>query len=192
MASWLSTLMFGNGGSAAPSATQQAYDAATKRRGQVAQSTEQSYLDADNAFDPQQALNQYSEGAISNFHTQLSKELAGLKDSEAGGGRLNSGFFDEDQGKVATDLGTQLQSDLNQHALETAGMRQQQIAQRGQYAQGANQDYNDLLSGELDRQQAADNAKRQQKGSLLGAGATIAGTIFGGPIGGAIAKKVFS
>jgi hypothetical protein len=191
MSNWFSNLLFGK--EKGPSATEQAYTGATARQGAGARSAEDSYLSADAEFDPRQALNEYARGASADFSRQLGDELGKLRDSSAGGGRLNSGFFDEDQGQVVTELGSRFQADLNRHALDTAGMRQRQIEGRGAYAQNANQDYHDMLAGQLDRETARENARRQQRGAVIGGIAKVAGAAAGsvfGPVGAAAGAKL--
>lgn len=171
--SMLSNLLFGK--DRGPSANAQALQTSTTKRGKTADDLTSRYMTSDAAFDPGAAFKEYATGANAQFHTQLADELTGLRGSEASGGRLKSGFFDQDQGHVVTRLADTFQSDLNRHALDTAGMRQRQIEGEGAMAQGATQDYNDLLSGQVDRETANDNARRQQRSSFWNGLIQVAG-----------------
>lgn len=175
--SWFSKLLFGN--DPAPTATDAAFKTATANRGQQADAATKDYQTANAGFDPKAAYADYTKGAIGDFNTQLSKQLTTLKGSEAGAGRLDSGFYDQDQGKVVTDLGTNLQNQLSQQALNVTGLQEQDINRRGNYASGVNQDYNDLLAGQLDRETAQQNAKRQQRGAFITGLASVAGSALG-------------
>jgi hypothetical protein len=153
-----------------------------------------AYLDKATNFDAGESFKEFAGGAYGEFQTNLGKELKNLAGRSVGAGRLDTGFFDEDQGEVITSLGRDFQNTIAQGALQTAGLNQQNIAGLGNFGNERNDQYLSLLSGQLDREQAEKNAKRARKGALAGgllkfAGAGI-GFLAGGPIGAGIGAKL--
>src|SRR5688572_13081478 len=69
-----------------------------------------AYLDKATNFDAGASFKEFADGAYGSFQTNLGKELRNLAGRSVGAGRLDTGFFDEDQGQVITDLGQQFQS----------------------------------------------------------------------------------
>lgn len=172
--SWFSNLLFGKDPGQSDAERQLA--AAGKQRGAQSDALESDYLDKAQSFDPSAALNKYAEGAYGNFSTQLKQQLGDLAGKSVGAGRLDTGFFDQDQGKVMTDLGTNFINDLNTHALDAAHMEQAGISELGQHSLAKSSEYLDLVSGEADRETAKQNAKRQQRSDFTGGLMKLAGT----------------
>lgn len=164
--SWLSTLIFGK--DPGQSAADQSFQASIGSAGNAARTAQTAYEQADAGFDPSAAFKEYSAGALGDFNTQLSKSLRDLSGKAVGAGRFDSGFYDADQGEVARSIAGDFSNRIQQGALQTAGMRLNQIGQRGQYALGQGDMYNSLLSGQLDRETAAQNAKKQERSQLWG------------------------
>lgn len=166
MAGWLSRLFQGN--RPGPSAATRQFDAATEREGATAAASDAAYERDNAAFDPRAAFKEYSAGAMSDFSRNLALSLRDLKGSAVGAGRLDTAFFDEDQGQVVSDLGSRYLADVNQHALQTAGMRQGQIQYEGNRGTQRTQNYQDALAATLDRETAERNARRATRQGLIG------------------------
>lgn len=148
--SWLSRLIYGN--KPGPTTAEQRSSQAIDR----------------GPFDPGDAFQEYSKGAYSDFQSRLSRELERLGGASVGAGRFDSGLYDQDQGEIITELGRGYTSDLARQSLNVAGLRQ-----RG------DESYNELLAGQLDREEAKRNARRRYKSDLIRSGAKIGGTIAG-------------
>lgn len=156
--SWLSQLIFGN--EPAQTQTERDYLTSTGSAGAAAGQAQSRYLTDSSSFDPRTAYQDYARGAYGDFQKNLGRSLRDLGGRSVGQGRFNSGFFDEDQGEVVRNLGSDFSNQLAQGALAASGQRLGQIGQEGQYALGQSGMYNDLLSGQLDRETAKENAKR--------------------------------
>lgn len=172
--SWFGDLLFGK--DPKPTATDAAMSASTAQAGNSARAASASYDNANASFDPSAAFKTYTSGAIGDFNTNLAKQLQTMTGSAVGAGRLNTGFFDQDQGQLVKDMGTNFANTISQQALNVSGQQEADLSRRGNYALGTSQNYNDLLSGALDRQTAQQNAKRQQRSSLYGDVAKVAGS----------------
>jgi hypothetical protein len=76
----------------------------------------------------------------------------------------------------------QYQRDLASHAMEAAGLKASTLGTAAGYEEGEQQNYYDMLAGQMDRETAAQNARRQQQAGLLGSIGSLAGTIGGAAI----------
>lgn len=174
--SWLSNLVYGKDDPA--TRTEGMMGQAIAGEGASSSAATSRYLTDSAAFDPGQAYKSWATGAFGDFQTGLTKNLRDLGGKAVGAGRFDSGFFDEDQGQLVRDMSSDFSNKLVQGSLTASGQRLSQLGQEGQFAEQQSQDYNELLAGELDRETAKSNAKKQQRsdfwGGLLKGGATIA------------------
>lgn len=69
-------------------------------------------------FDPSAYGKEFGRGALSEFNTNLTGRLQTLENQSVGAGRLRTGFYDRDQGSVATRLG----EDYNQKIAQQSGV----------------------------------------------------------------------
>jgi hypothetical protein len=154
-------------------------------------STPQSLTDLEN-FDPTAALQQYGAAATGDFQKQFGQDVTDLRGAAAGAGRLKTGFYDQDVGRLATSEAAQVTRDLAGQAMNAASLKAGTLESATGTQEEEQNRYLDLLSGQLDREQAARNAKQQGKSSLFGALGSIGGAIAGGPIGAAAGKLLLS
>lgn len=165
---------------------------ATGRARDNAKSGTGMFLERASRFNAGDAIKTAAGGLFDMFQKRLGQGTQDLRGSQVGAGRLTGGYGAEDENALRFNA----QSDFNDKiaGLAVTGTQMDQANTRdlGQFGQGEEQQYLDLLTGGLDRQQAAQNAKQNRKSSLWGSLAGLAGTVFGGPIGGYIGKKLFS
>lgn len=76
-------------------------------------------------FDAGGAVKDYATGAASDFFRNQKVALSSLGSAAVGAGRLNTGFFDKDQGDVITELGRGFTSDIAKQAVAAAGITAQ-------------------------------------------------------------------
>lgn len=155
------------------------YLAALNPAQRQADTAENYFLDKATSFDPTAALETYGQAAYGDFQKGLKRNLADLGSSAVGAGRFDTGFYDEDQGRLITDMTDQYQRDLASHAMEAAGLEERNTEAVGQFGQNTRNTYLDLLTGELDRQTAEQNAKKSMWGDILKGGLGVAGTVLG-------------
>jgi hypothetical protein len=146
---------------------------------QRADVAEDYYLQQAMAFDPERALRQYGDAASASFQRELRRQLRDLAGSAVGAGRLNTGFYDEDQGQLVSDLASRYNEAFASRALEAAGMNLGRIQDIGRFGERSRNNYLDLIASQLDREEAARNARRRAWtdafGSSLGSAAMIYG-----------------
>lgn len=149
------------------------------------------YLNRAMNFDPSAALNTYAKGAWGSVSAGLDQTLERLKGEAGGSGRLQSGFFDLDQGDVIRNVTNDFTNNLSQQALGAAGMMQRNTEGLGAFGERQQGMATDLL---MSRREEIENAKREADerkrkrrsgigsaiGGVLGAGA---GALFGGTTG---------
>lgn len=138
-------------------------------------STQKKPTQALEDFDPTQNLKTYGAAAAGDFDKTLKRSVSDLQGSAVGAGRLNTGFYDQDQGRLVTDLAGQYQRDLASHAMEASGQKLRATESAASMNEEEQNRYLELLAGGMDREQAAANAKQQSQESLYGALGEVAG-----------------
>ena len=123
-----------------------------------------------------QAFKDYAAGGLAGVKSQLGTELDSLAGKAAGSGRLNTGFYDLDQGDVVRNVYGDYDRGLQQAALQTTGMQQQNNQNLLNYTADKRNTYLDLLTGNMDRATAQKNAKGGFWKTLGGIGKTLLGT----------------
>jgi len=176
----------GGGGGGGGTTNANRYDAALRGEPLPGAGMEQEYDRRALAFDPQESLNRYATGAwdtIQNRVGGVRDQLRDLGGASVGAGRLDSGFFDEDQGAVINRGMESFGSALAQQSMNATGMEQRNIEGIGATGEARGTRYLDLLAGGMDRAQAEENARRQRQadmwGSIMQAGGQVAGAYAG-------------
>lgn len=120
---------------------------------------ERNAFDDYQGFDPSQAFNQYADATLHQTGAALGDALDNLTQRSVGAGRLKTGFFDRDAGDTSRRFYSDAQDKINQAAMQTTGMRQQQLAGLLDFGTQARDRYLDLLYGNFDRVTGQENAK---------------------------------
>ena len=149
------------------------------------------------AFDPTQAVTRFGQGFVEEAREGLGQEFESLVGQSVGAGRLRTGFFQRDAGRLFQDFNRRVSNAIAQQSLEAS--RQSLANIQGLQRTGTNllSQQIDLLGGAFDRATAEENANRGGgfggflKGAL-GAGLGIVGGAALGPIGTAIGAKIGS
>jgi hypothetical protein len=134
------------------------------------------------AFNPQEAMNTSAQGTWANLRPQLTGAVRSLRGSQAGVGRLQSGFASEDENQVYRQGGNYLANAVAGNALQAAGMTQKNNADL--YGVGADERnfQGGMVTGQLDRNVAERNAERQrqsQQGATNAQNWATAGNVVG-------------
>lgn len=155
----------------------EAATATAQRRGEEAES---EFFRRATAFDPQRGAEESARGIVSGLTPSLRQNLEFARGQAAGAGRLETGFFDIDRGRIFEDFNQRVASAIAANALQAQQQQLQNIGQIGQFGQNVQNRFVNLLGGSLDRAQQEENARRQGGGlfgKLLGGVAGIAGGI---------------
>ncbi len=169
------------------------------RTGATGQSLLQQALGAHQTFDPTAAFRQRVNAAHGQFKDRFTQDLARLRGSQVGMGRLNTGFAVGDEDRLFRTLGNDAQQQIGQAALQTSGQQLSHLGMLGQLGSGLSGQAMDARAGEYHRLQDQRRLDEQESkrgwGSLLsgilgGAGA-IAGFPLGGPAGATIGSKLY-
>lgn len=169
-----------------PSAVKNRYLAALDPTQNQANRAQNFYLDKATSFDPSAAFERTANAAGQRFRRTVGDEVGKLRGQQVGMGRLDTGFATQDEDRIVTELGARQQEDLDANALNATSLDLRNTEGVGQYGISQGNTYLDLLSGQMDRETAEKNAKRQMWASILG-GLTGAGGMFLGanPLSGA-------
>jgi len=147
------------------------------------------YMTRAQNFDASKAVNQYAQGAWGSISSALGQQLNTLKSQAAGAGRLDTGYFDVDQGRLVRSALDDFSNRVSQQAVAATGLDLRNTEDLGNFGQRSTEDANDLLTS---RRQEMENAYRESEarkrsrragigsaiGGILGAGA---GALFGAP-----------
>lgn len=140
-------------------------------------------------FDPSAAYKEYMGGAQDALKESFSTGLGDLAQSANASGRRNTGYFDQDVGDFGRNLARDFYRTTSGAALQTAGMTQDKYGMMAGIEEGRTDRNLDWLSGQKDRQIAADNARRQSKASTKNAIIGGIGTLGGAAIGAWLGRK---
>jgi hypothetical protein len=149
------------------------------------------YLSRAENFDASKALNSWAQGAYSNVSTALTQRLRDLTGQAVGAGRLNTGFFDEDQGQVIRGAQQDFSAALAQQSLGAASLQSQSDQALGRFGQAQQETGLDVAQSRREEMintereaQARARARKRGIGSLIGGVIGAAGgAIVGGPGG---------
>jgi hypothetical protein len=142
-------------------------------------------------FDPTQAVTRFGQGFLDEAREGLGQDFESLAGQSVGSGRLRTGFFQRDSGRLFQDFNRRVSNAIAQQSLEAS--RQSLVNIQGLQGFGGDllRQQTDVLGGAFDRATAEDNAQGGGFfGKALGFAAGIAGTALAGPIGGAIAGRI--
>ncbi|MFN7341573.1 MAG: hypothetical protein ACK5VI_10900 [Opitutia bacterium] len=129
---------------------------------------ERARVDELMAFDPTASFERYMTGANSRMMDTLKQSNERLTNSAAGGGRLNTGFFDLDAGELGRQVRQDFSNDLSARALDTNQQKLNAITSGSQIrASDLNSLRDQYLQGEMSNQRSSlDAAKANQSASL--------------------------
>ena len=141
-------------------------------------------------FDPSQAVTRFGQGFLDEAKEGLGQEFESLVGGSVGAGRLRTGFFQRDAGRLFQDFNRRVSNAIALQSLEASRQSLVNIQGLNQTGGLIRSQQIDVLGGALDRATAEDNANQGGgfggflKGAL-GAGLGIAGGAFLGPLGAA-------
>lgn len=135
------------------------------------------------AFDPQQGALESSRAIAGDLSDILGRNLESARGQAVGSGRLDTGFFDIDRGRLFEDFNTRLSRAIAENSLRAQSLQLGNIQGIGNFAGNVQNRFVNLLGGSLDRATAERNAEEEQKRRRGGLFGRIAGGIIGG-IGG--------
>ena len=142
-------------------------------------------------FDPSQAVTRFGQGFLDEAQEGLGEDFESLVGGSVGAGRLRTGFFQKDAGRLFQDFNRRVSNAIAQQSLEAS--RQSLVNIQGLQGFGSDllRQQTDVLGGALDRATAEENAQGGGFfGKALGFVGGLAGTALGGPIGGAIGARI--
>ncbi len=144
-------------------------------------------------FDPSQAVSQFGRGFLDEAREGLGQDFESLIGGSVGQGRLRTGFFQRDAGRLFQDFNRRVSNAIAQQSLEASRQRLQNL--QGLQGFGANLlgQQADVLGGAFDRGTAERNAQGGNIfGRILGGAAGFVAPGIGNVLGEAIGNKIGS
>ena len=138
-------------------------------------------------FDPSRAVDEFGRGFLDEAREGLGQDFESLIGSSVGQGRLRTGFFQRDSGRLFQDFNRRVSNAIAQQSLEASRQRLQNL--QGLQGFGANLlgQQADVLGGAFDRGVAEENA---QGGSIFGKILGTAGGLVLPGIGSALGENI--
>lgn len=158
---------------------QKAFAAAQAAAQQRAQAESGAYGRAA-SYDPAAAVDKFAQGAWSQAQAGIKQDLGDLRGAEVGAGRLDTGFYDYDQGQVMKSAIADYNSKIAQTAVQASGQTVQNNQALLGASEHANTDYMDMVSGGLDRATREKEYQDSQPAwweKALDVGTKVAGTV---------------
>lgn len=153
---------------------------AIDERGRRADQAEDEYYGRATGYDPYAAAERASGAAIDDLVERYGETFASFRGEEVGAGRSRTGFAREDEDRLLRDrLATPIGRVIAQNSLQASGLDLQNLQGIGRYGTEAREQELDLMSGELDRQQAERNARNERRRRLLAALGMASGAAVG-------------
>lgn len=153
---------------------------ALNRGGATSEALGSKYVKQLEDYDPAAAVKQYATGAWNAAYGEVGgvrDQLATLAGKSVGAGRLDTGFFDLDQGDVINRATDSLNANIAQQSVAASGQKLGAIGQLGTYANEERSRYLDLLTGGMNFEQSRKNAEAQRSADLWGGVIKAGGTI---------------
>lgn len=144
-------------------------------------------------FDPSQAVSEFGRGFLDEAREGLGQDFESLIGSSVGQGRLRTGFFQRDSGRLFQDFNRRVSNAIAQQSLEASRQRLQNL--QGLQGFGANLlgQQADVLGGAFDRGTAERNARGGNVfGKILGTAGGFLLPGIGTGLGEAIGNKIGS
>jgi hypothetical protein len=164
----------GGGGGGHPNTTAGAYGNATTDSGNYANEDRNRFLDTLNGG--QEALNTSTQAAVSSAMPAFNQNLQNIRESAERRGVSNGEIETNSEGDLASAFQRNIANAAGSQAVALQGQKTSALG--GLQSEERNQ-YLDLLSGNLDRQQQEKNRKQSFWNGLIGAAGGAAGAYFG-------------
>jgi len=143
------------------------------------------------AFDPSQAVQRFGSGFLDEAREGLGQDFESLVGESVGAGRLRTGFFQRDAGRLFQDFNRRVANAIAMQSLEASrqslsniqGLQRAGIDMTGQQV--------DILGGALDRATAEENARGGSLfGRILGGAAGLVLPGVAGKVAGKLGDKI--
>lgn len=160
----------------------------------VGREAENEFFQRSLGFDAQAAAEESSRGIIGSLSGDLQKNLEFARGQAVGSGRLETGFFDEDRGRLFEDFNERVANAIARNALSAQQLNLANTQGIGQFGQQLGNRFVNLLGGSLDRATAQENAENRGGGlfgTLLGGALGLVGGPVASAAGGFIGNKLF-
>ena len=164
------------------------YDEMRGRAGGQGRLAGNAYLSRSLDFDPSEAVTEYGRGFMDEAGDQLTNQFEDLTGGAVGSGRMKTGFFQNDGKQMFQDFNRRVANAISAQSLNAASLDMQNTQGLGAYGQDMFKQQGDLLTGEMDRAQAEENARTSPMDAIMQGGGMLLGMGMpgGGSLGGSI------
>ena len=165
--------------------TQQGFGELERTLGETGGTATRAALQGQLDFDPSQAVTEFGRGFLDEAREGLGQDFESLVGGAVGRGRLRTGFFQQDAGRLFQDFNRRVSNAIAQQSLEASRQRLQNLQGLQGFGTNILGLQGEVIAGGLDLAQGAENAKGGNPFARIG-GAVLggaAGFFLGGPPG---------
>lgn len=173
---WANKQLFGSG---PPDTYGGQIDAAGKTAQSYGDKATATYFDQATHFDPQASLRESVGGLYDQFEQDTGRKIDKMRGDEVGAGRLGGGYGAQDEDAAIYDSRRQLNDTVASMAMQSEGLKVQNMRDIGQFGEQENNNYLSILGGQQDAETARYNAKQAQRGQFWSAIAELGGDALG-------------
>lgn len=142
-------------------------------------------------FDPSEAVSRFGSGFLDEAREGLGQDFESLVGSAVGSGRLRTGFFQRDSGRLFQDFNRRVSNAIAMQSLEASRQSLQNIQGLQTFGTNLLQQQTDVLGGAFDRATAEENAEGGGFfGKILGGAAGLVLPGVGSAVGSALGDKI--
>lgn len=138
-------------------------------------------------FDPSKAVDEFGRGFLDEAREGLGEDFESLIGNSVGQGRLRTGFFQRDSGRLFQDFNRRVSNAIAQQSLEASRQRLQNLQGLQGFGSNLLGQQADVLGGAFDRGTAEENA---QGGNIFGQILGTAGGLVLPGIGSTIGERI--
>jgi hypothetical protein len=139
--------------------SQQRFNRLSEETDRSGAATRRAGLERSLAFDPSQAVSDFGSGFLDEAREGLGEDFQSLVGQSVGRGRLRTGFFQQDAGRLFQDFNRRVSNAIAQQSLEASRQNLQNIQGLQRTGSDLLGQQVDLLGGAFDRATAEENAE---------------------------------
>lgn len=162
----------------------------TRRTGQEAES---EFFNRAMNFDARTGAAETARGIAGDLSMDLNRNLEYARGQAVGSGRLETGFFDQDRGRLFEDFNARLANAIAQQSMQAQALNQRNIEGIGAYGTNVSNRFINLLGGATRagvEEQSAENQRGGLFGKILGGLGGLVLPGIGSAVGDALGDKI--
>ena len=177
---------------ALPGLTSKSLQEINRLQGQGAEA-ESEFFQRATGFDARRGAAETARGIAGDLSIDLNRNLERARGVASGSGRLNTGFFDQDRGRLFEDFNSRLANAIAQQSLQAESLNLRATEGIGAFGQNVSNRFINLLGGATEagvEEQSAENQRGGLFAQLLGGAGGLVLPGIGGQVGDFLGRQI--